>query len=143
MLGETRTLVIARVFAQRPAFAYHSGSLRSPTLRHLAASLGAACASCFLMNPLDVYCTRLFHSSATPSAPAAGAGAGLRALFYTGLGANMLRTVPHTVLTFVIAGALRQRLEQLSESLSAERPPALELNRSRWPRTLARTVTNS
>ena len=42
---------------------------------------------------------------------------------YAGLGANLLRTVPHTVLTFVIVGALRARVEQLeAPSLKAILP---------------------
>ena len=82
--------------------------------------------SCFLMNPLDVLATRVFAASAQllPPPPrrlakaaapaAAAASAPVRPLLllrtaYRGLGANLLRTVPHTVLTFVFIEALRER----------------------------------
>ena len=101
----------------------------SPTALHLASSLFAASASCLLMNPLDVLATRAFHTppkgvrqrsalrSAIPSvlplqtvqpssAPTVSAAV---ATAYRGLGANLLRTVPHTVLTFVFVELLRGR----------------------------------
>ena len=83
---------------------------------HLAASLAAASASCLLMNPLDVYATRVFHASGgggSGSLRAAPPGPSLQAAVsagYHGLSANLLRTVPHTVLTFVFIEQLRQRL---------------------------------
>ena len=103
-------------------------------LRPLASSLFAASISCFLMNPLDVLATRVFAASAQllpppaqqplraaavaaappPPPAAAAASAPVRPLLllrtaYRGLGANLLRTVPHTVLTFVFIEALRER----------------------------------
>ena len=112
-----------------------------PTLLHLASSLFAASVSCVLMNPLDVYCTRVFHSSqpvllgasggsmsvgsvgapssppvtfaASSSAITGGATTSFRAAItagYAGLTANLLRTVPHTVLTFTIVEWLRRPL---------------------------------
>ena len=123
-----------------------------PTLRHLAGSLVAATTSCFLMNPLDVYCTRQYAATgsgaiAPPAAPARVASS-LLASGYAGLGANMLRTVPHTVLTFVLVGALRVRLERVAAldaaSLSQLRPRETEAQlRALVPNApaVARTVT--
>jgi len=139
------SLLMARPFAGAPAWAlrnaghtaciFHlfgatsrvlerSSPALPPTLQHLAASLFAASVSCFLMNPLDVYCTRTFHSSlepvdaplrAVPATPANGRTfAAAAAAGYKGLSANLLRTVPHTVLTFVILEALRARAAEPS-----------------------------
>lgn len=127
------TACIFELFARTSRALEDSAAPLSPTLRHLAASLVAATTSCFLMNPLDVYCTRRFHDSLhtppvvgsgsgtviagpafRPSVPIGTAAAGtpsLRCLFaagYRGLGANLLRTVPHTVLTFVFVGWMRE-----------------------------------
>lgn len=111
------------------------------TLLHLAASLCAASVSCLVMNPLDVYCTRIFHSAqatTTPASlsappPAASVGAAVRA-GYHGLSANLLRTVPHTVLTFVVIEALRSRPTQ-ERSLSLPALPGSVLSVQRGMRT--------
>jgi len=98
----------------------------SPTLLHLAASAHAACVSCVLLNPIDLACTRYFYQSAE-SAASAGAGAAASAPryaspldaarqvvvaegalgLYRGLGANLLRVVPHTAATFALLHMLR------------------------------------
>ena len=102
----------------------------SPAMRHLAASLVSACASCVLMNPLDVITTRcFFHSRALSGAtgppplasrrPPASWLASAVAAGYSGLGANLLRTVPHTVITFVLAGALRNGIVHAQQQLPA------------------------
>jgi len=108
-------------------------ALQQTPVVHIASSLLAASASCLLMNPLDVFCTRTFYASGSSyeshgafetAAPrqSLGAGAGaaspapapptsVRATIaagYHGLSANLLRTVPHTVVTFVAIDALRQ-----------------------------------
>jgi len=98
-------------------FETHAAGPMRPSLQHLASSLTAAFVACFAMNPLDVHCTRLFNQG-TPSKqgaqplvappPCGPLESSLRTA-YRGLGANLVRTVPHTVLTFVFAEALRQR----------------------------------
>ena len=73
--------------------------------RHLISSLFAASVSCVLMNPLDVYCTRLYHSGSVGADSAAAYRSSLLGSLlagYRGLSANLMRTVPHTVLTFVL-----------------------------------------
>lgn len=107
---------------------------------HLAASLVAASLSCILMNPLDVYCTRVFHASggaagaaaeAKSSIDSAGAGKGpisLRRLLRTslrGLSANLLRTVPHTVLTFLCIDVFRRYCANLSMPPAPSAPTML------------------
>jgi len=105
----------------------------SPSVLHLAASLFAASVSCVLMNPLDVLATRAFHTPALPRpiitggslGSPSGAASGSRALLataYRGLGVNLLRTVPHTVLTFVFLEALRGK----SPLLPTLRLPAVD-----------------
>lgn len=103
--------------SERSSSCVSSRILRRPSLQHLASSLTAAFVACFAMNPLDVHCTRLFNQG-TPSKqgaqplvappPCGPLESSLRTA-YRGLGANLVRTVPHTVLTFVFAEALRQR----------------------------------
>jgi len=99
-----------------------------PSLCKLAASLQAAAVSCVVMNPVDVVSTRLFHQAASPqpapSLPAYAspldcarrtlAAEGLSGL-YRGLGANLLRIVPHTVITFALVEAMRERVQGPSE----------------------------
>ena len=87
------------------------------TVRHLVASLFAASVSCMLMNPLDVYCTRLYHGGSQLSAAYRSSLIGSLLAGYRGLSANLLRTVPHTVLTFV----LLERWRSLSSSDPATR----------------------
>lgn len=131
------------------------GSSLPPFAAHLTASLAASCASCLLMNPVDLVCTRLFCSSAIVSAAGTASPCTARleapkrisALdcirstvavegiggFYNGLSANLMRTVPHTVLTFVFLECLRQQLEVYGK-LQAAAPV-------RQGRTLQRTWT--
>lgn len=89
---------------------------------NVVASLGASTVSCIVMNPIDVVATRVFHQEATRRAGAPATARaytstldcarqtlrheGVRGL-YAGLGANLARIVPHTVLTFGIVETLR------------------------------------
>lgn len=122
------------------------------SLVHLASSLLAATGSCVLMNPLDVYCTRRYHASQPPSSPgvggnaAAAGAAGMEDIIrcrmragYRGLSANLLRTVPHTCITFVVAGALRSQSKKVS-STSGHAMPTSE-SQSRKPIVSSSDVT--
>ena len=76
----------------------------APSGRHLISSLFAASVS-VSVNPLDVYCTRLYHSGSVGADSAAAYRSSLLGSLlagYRGLSANLMRTVPHTVLTFVL-----------------------------------------
>lgn len=78
------------------------------SLTHLASALFAASVSCFVMNPLDVLSTRIFTANPAHTArPSLSAVPTFVRTAYRGLGANLLRTVPHTVLTFVFVESLR------------------------------------
>ena len=132
------TACIFGIFGAADAALAESETGLTPTMRHLAASLVSAAASCVLMNPLDVITTRcFFHSRALsgPTAPPLASPpaswlASAVAAGYSGLGANLLRTVPHTVITFVLAGALRNGIERAHEMQLPERAT-----------TIARTTT--
>merc|ERR1711920_141460 len=97
-----------------------------PVALNLLASLQAATVSCLVMNPVDLVATRLFHQASlggtsmqTPAVRTEPiecirhtlASEGVSG-FYRGLAANVVRVVPHTVITFLILEALRERLEQ-------------------------------
>jgi len=132
-----------------------------PLVLYLSASLCASVTSCLLMNPLDVLATRAFHAPpANAAALAAGfhtpthlntpvaAPSTLRTTLrtparvplkwplldtaYRGLGANLIRTVPHTVLTFVFLEALRGNVPLLPAR------PALTLPRDTTPSSVQR-----
>lgn len=98
-----------------------------PMITHLAASLVAATTSCALMNPMDVYCTRLFHSSLPTTRESTHAAVrhpslgGAIAAGYSGLGVNMLRTVPHTMFTFLFLELMRARAAELPSLASLAR----------------------
>jgi len=97
-----------------------------PWALHLTASLQASAVSCVLMSPVDVVCTRMYHASSLHgAAPVDGAvqppprysgpldcavqlvrTEGVRGLF-RGLNANVMRIVPHTVLTFALVELMR------------------------------------
>jgi hypothetical protein len=92
---------------------------RPSALTHLVSSLCAATVSCFLLNPLDVCATRVFHSSAEARRGASSSAAPREPLAraaFRGLGANLLRTVPHTALTFLFLEALRKRVPATAPS---------------------------
>lgn len=93
------------------------------SLLHLAASVNAATISCVLLCPLDLACTIVFSQSASREARPSleqsrlyaspldcarqilareGAGG-----LYRGLGASLLRMVPHTGVTFLLMEVLR------------------------------------
>ena len=87
----------------------------------LAASLVASCASCVVMNPVDVVATRCFASNrALPLAPSetpslvgmARQIARTEGLvgFSRGLSANVTRVVPHMVTLFSLVELMRQQL---------------------------------
>ena len=96
-----------------------------PWALHLTASLQASAVSCVLMSPVDVVCTRMYHQSSLHGATVDGAVRppprysgpldcaaqlvrtdGVRGLF-RGLTANVMRIVPHTVLTFALVELMR------------------------------------
>jgi len=97
-----------------------------PVTVNLLASLQAATVSCLVMNPFDLVATRLFQQAslggnstraqAVRTAPIECVRHTLAAEgvsgFYRGLAANVARVVPHTVITFLILEALRDKLEQ-------------------------------
>lgn len=92
------------------------------TILSLASSAYAATVSCVLLNPLDLACSRAFylsaghHDGATSLSPRHTSaldcvqrvlnGEGPLGL-YRGLGANLLRMVPHTTATFVLLNTIR------------------------------------
>jgi len=99
---------------------------------HLGASLQASVISCVLMNPFDLVATRMYHQASTLHTLGVSEGEvrlvyasavdcaaktvvadGVQGL-YRGLGANIVRIVPHTVTTFVILEALRSHVGHLS-----------------------------
>jgi len=113
------------------------------TALNLCASLQAATISCFVMNPVDLVATRLFHQAslrqegpprplphlhAPPAAQtqpvfytspldcarktmvAEGVGG-----FYRGLSANVVRIVPHTVITFLLIETMREHISRRRE----------------------------
>lgn len=115
-----------------------SPRLSAPAL-NLCATLFAATVSCVLMNPVDLVATRLFADAGRGKALQRGgvkAVGGVRAVaafpqytsaidcalktvvhegvggLYKGLGANIARIVPHTVLTFGLMEMLRSALVQ-------------------------------
>lgn len=110
------TACIFTVFEHAKRLVEASSPELAPAAVHATASLGAATASVLVMNPLDVACARAFATSARR---AAGGGASAfecaarlvaaegPAGLYRGLLPNLLRTVPHTVLTFTLVEALR------------------------------------
>lgn len=128
-----------------------------PLVLYLSASLCASVTSCLLMNPLDVLATRAFHAPPANAAALAAdfhrpthlnthvaAPSTLRTparlplnwplldTAYRGLGANLIRTVPHTVLTFVFLEALRGNVLLLPAR------PALMLPRHTTPSSVQR-----
>ena len=58
------------------------------------------------------------HRASLASPPASWLASAVAA-GYSGLGANLLRTVPHTVITFVLAGALRNGIVHAQQQLPA------------------------
>jgi len=100
-------------------------SMPAPAI-HVAASLQAAVLSCIIMNPVDTVATRMYNATvgvhSSVGVPARYASAldcfaitvaeeGYRAL-YRGLLANIMRVVPHTVLTFTLMELLRSQLRR-------------------------------
>ncbi|KAJ1626168.1 mitochondrial carrier domain-containing protein [Pavlovales sp. CCMP2436] len=88
----------------------------STPLVHVAAALQASITSCVLMNPIDMVSTRMYSQAleVTYSSPLdcmrkTVAVEGVGAL-YRGLTANVLRTVPHTVITLSLMELLRSTL---------------------------------
>ena len=89
---------------------------------HFLAASAAAVATSLAINPLDVVATRMYNQPA-------GAGEGGRRLYtgsldcvaqtvrtegvaglYKGLAANVMRQLPHQIVTFVLLEQLRERL---------------------------------
>lgn len=101
-----------------------------PSAIHMAASLQAAVISCVAMNPVDVIATRMYsssvgvhssvgrapaHTSPIACLVATVAGEGYRGL-YRGLTANILRIMPHTVITFTMMELLRSWLRRREQA---------------------------
>lgn len=102
-----------------------SSSAPAP-VRHLAASGFAATVSCVLMNPLDVACSRIFYSGINAGDVARSMLSEGPTGALLGLRASIMRTVPHTALTFVIVESIRGRLSLgSSPPINRERTPIL------------------
>ena len=114
-------------------------------LLHLAASANAAAVSCVLLNPIDLACSRVFYQSASSTAgdhATTGAVRGAAARYaspldcarqvwrvegvmglYRGVGANLMRMVPHTTATFVLLHILKERGDVIAGLPRAQSDP--------------------
>lgn len=141
------TGIIFSVYASSKSFLTDALPSAPAPVIHVAASLQAALISCIVMNPVDVIATRMYNSALSAHTAAGGAAVYSSPMaclvttvakegyigLYRGLSANIMRIMPHTVLTFTLMELFRSCLRRREPAGSAvqtacgprEAPPAL------------------